>query len=134
MLTIGNNVTISTGVIFLLHDAAIGTATGGRYTDLLGKIIVGDDSFIGCGAIILPGVTIPPRTIVAAGAVLVKSPPITRGGVVVGGNPARVIETVDDYIKKAPEKGFNLNGVDQKKLEKLVSNSSGMLIERKQMR
>jgi len=57
-------------------------------------VIIGDDVWIGANATILSGVTIGPRTIVAAGAVVNKSFP--KGHVIVGGVPARVIKTLPD--------------------------------------
>lgn len=55
-------------------------------------VSIGDDVWIGANATILGGVTIGPRTIVAAGAVVSKSFP--NGHVIVGGVPARVIKTL----------------------------------------
>ena len=50
---------------------------------------IGDYVWIGAASIILPGVTIGPRSIVAAGSVVTKSFP---ADVVVGGNPAKIIK------------------------------------------
>lgn len=50
---------------------------------------IGDDVWIGGGALILPGVTIGNRAIIASGAVVTKDVP---SDVVVGGNPARIIK------------------------------------------
>lgn len=52
-------------------------------------ITIGDDCWIGGGAIILPGVTIGNRCIIGAGAVVTKSIPDNSLAV---GNPARVIK------------------------------------------
>lgn len=57
-------------------------------TDSPKSIVIGDDVWIGTGAIILPGVTIGNGSIIGAGAVVAKDIP---EGVVVVGNPARVI-------------------------------------------
>ena len=58
---------------------------------------VRDNCFIGAGAIILPGVTIGPNSIVAAGAVVNSDVP---DGMIVGGVPAKVIGTMTDFAEK----------------------------------
>lgn len=56
----------------------------------IGKpVTLGDDVWVGGGAIICPGVTLGDNVIVAAGAVVTKS---FGSNVVLGGNPARVIK------------------------------------------
>ncbi|WP_033343112.1 acyltransferase [Catenuloplanes japonicus] len=52
-------------------------------------ITVGDDVWIGSHVVILDGVTVGDRAVVAAGAVVTKDVP---AGAVVGGNPARVLK------------------------------------------
>lgn len=52
-------------------------------------IVIEDDCWIGANAVILPGIHLGPRTIVGAAAVVTKSFP--KGGVVIGGNPARIL-------------------------------------------
>lgn len=54
-------------------------------------VTIGDNVWIGGGAIICPGVTIGNNAVVAAGAVVVKPVP---SNTVVGGNPARFIKTI----------------------------------------
>lgn len=56
-------------------------------------ISIGDYVWIGAGAIILPGVTIGEGAVVAAGAVVTKN---VEPRMIVAGNPARVIKSVDD--------------------------------------
>jgi len=59
----------------------------------IGKpVTLGDDVWVGGGAIICPGVTLGNNVIVAAGAVVTKS---FGDNVVLGGNPARVIKQLD---------------------------------------
>ena len=56
-------------------------------------ITIGNNVWIGGGAIICPGVTLGDNTVVAAGAVVTKSFP---NDVVIGGNPAKVIKTINN--------------------------------------
>ena len=51
-----------------------------------GPIIIGKNTWIGAGAIILPGVELGNNTIVGAGAVVTKS--FKEGDMIIGGNPA----------------------------------------------
>jgi len=53
-------------------------------------IVIGADAFVGVRAIVLPGVSIGPRAVVGAGAVVAKDVPANS---IVAGNPARIIGT-----------------------------------------
>ncbi|MDQ0483653.1 maltose acetyltransferase domain-containing protein [Guptibacillus hwajinpoensis] len=55
-------------------------------------VTIGDNVWIGGGAIINPGVTIGDNVVVGAGAVVTNNIP---SNVVIGGNPARVIKQLD---------------------------------------
>ncbi|MDM4018115.1 sugar O-acetyltransferase [Roseiconus lacunae] len=55
-------------------------------------VTVGNDVWIGGRAILCPGVTIGDRSVVGAGAVVTKDVP---DGVLVAGNPARVLRTLE---------------------------------------
>lgn len=57
------------------------------------EVRIGDYTWIGMNVVILPGVLLGPRTIVAAGSVVTKSFP--DGYCVIGGNPARLIKELD---------------------------------------
>lgn len=57
--------------------------------DECGKpIAIGDNVWIGGGAIICPGVTIGKRSVIGAGSIIVKNVP---DGVVVAGNPGKIL-------------------------------------------
>ena len=59
-------------------------------------IEINENVFIGAGARILPGVSVGPNAIVAAGAIVNKD---VLPGTVVGGVPARVIGSFEDLMK-----------------------------------
>lgn len=56
------------------------------------KVEIGDYTWIGMGAIIMPDVKLGPRTIVGAGSIVTHSFP--EGYCVVGGNPAKLIKNL----------------------------------------
>lgn len=64
-----------------------------RRTHELGRpVTIGEDVWIGGGAIILPGVTIGDRSVIGAGSVVTKDVP---SDVVAVGNPCRVLKRLD---------------------------------------
>lgn len=96
LVSIGNNVTL-TGVKILTHDASTQIPYG---LTKVGKVTIGNEVFIGHGTIILPNVSIGNRVVVGAGSVVTKNIPDNS---VAAGNPARVIGTYDDFLKKHEE-------------------------------
>ena len=72
--------------IILAHDYAT-RRHGGGFEQVTR---IGANCFIGCGSIILPGVTIGDQVIVGAGSVVTKDVP---AGSIVGGNPAKVLRS-----------------------------------------
>jgi len=64
-------------------------------------VTIGDDVWIGAGAIVLPGVTVGAGSIVAAGAVVTKTVPAMT---VVGGVPAASLRDVPQAADATPRK------------------------------
>lgn len=98
LVSIGNNVTLSSCTI-LGHDGVI-KILNARYNkklDSVGPVIIKDNCFVGYGAIVMPRVTIGPDSIVAAGAIVTKDVP---PGVVVGGNPARILCRTSELVER----------------------------------
>lgn len=87
-VTIGNNVLLGPAVQLNTPLHPMDAAERRSGLEYARPITVGDDVWIGGGAIICPGVTIGPRSVVGAGSVVVKDVP---PDVLVAGNPARVI-------------------------------------------
>lgn len=98
LIEIGDWVAVAGGVSFLTHDGGVYIFRD-KYPDVqrFGKIVIRDHCMIGQNAILLPGITIGPRAIVAAGAVVARDVP---PGTIVGGVPARVISSVETYQKR----------------------------------
>ena len=103
---LGNNVHFADCTL-IGHDGAVAMLSDGLgiQVDAVGKIDIRDNVFVGYQAILLPGVTVGPNAIVASGAVVSKDVP---PGTVVGGIPAKVIGTFDDYVRKLEERTATL--------------------------
>ena len=89
LISIGNNVTITSGVRFLTHDGStwlFKDEKGRRFN--YKRIKIGNNIFIGVNSIIMPGVIIDDDVIVASGSVVTKSIP---KGSIVAGVPAKII-------------------------------------------
>lgn len=93
LLEIGDNVTISDARI-LMHDASTRMPLG--YTKV-GKVIIGNNVYIGADAIVLPGVKIGNNVIIGAGAVISKN---VEDNSVMAGNPAKRICSYDEFIER----------------------------------
>lgn len=108
LISLHNNVVVCANVEMITHDVIYrvirnnptfqdSVAGSGQY---LNKIEIMDNVMIGAHSVILPGVKIGPNAMVAAGSVVVKDVP---EGVIVGGNPAKVIGTMDAFVAKRCE-------------------------------
>lgn len=99
LITIGENVQITRGVVILSHDYGWSVIKG-KYGDVVGHqepISIGDNVFIGMNSIILAGSNVGSNVIIGAGSIVTGNIP---SNTVVAGVPARVICTLDDYREK----------------------------------
>ena len=90
-VTIGNNVFIAPNVGLYTAGHPLDVRRRNQYFEYAKPITIGDNVWIGGGVQVMPGVTIGACSVVAGGSVVVKDVP---AGVVVAGNPARVIRTL----------------------------------------
>ncbi|GEA61979.1 acyltransferase [Vibrio comitans] len=109
-VTIGERVTVKSGVyiwdgITIQDDVFIGPCVAftndkkprsKHYPESFLKTVIEKGASIGANATILPGITIGEGAMVGAGAVVTKNVP--KNAVVVG-NPARVINTIENKTK-----------------------------------
>lgn len=119
LISIGNNVAVTGGVRIHTHGGARVARRQFPNFDVFGKVVIEDWAYIGSCAQIMPGVTIGKGSMVAAGAIVTKSVP---PGMVVAGNPAKIICTVEDYIERNKKYNLNSKGMDSKSKQEFLLN------------
>ena len=103
LVEIGDDCLISFGVTFLTHDGSRKICL--KYIDeakrdniiTWEKIKIGNNVFVGCHSIIMPGVNIGNDVVVGAGSIVTKDIP---DGQVWAGNPAKFIKMTRDLANK----------------------------------
>ena len=132
LISIGNNVTITSGVVLLTHDGSLwlmNDEKGRRY--MFRRVSIGNNVFIGVNSIIMPGVKIEDNVIVAAGSIVTKSVP---KGVIIAGNPAKIIGSYETYRNDVLENYISDKDMDytldyQKRIESVIDNSFKKYLE-----
>ena len=117
LIEIGNHVQITSGTKFFTHGGAWVLRSKYPKIDFFGKISVGNNVYIGNNSLILPGVTIKSNVIVAAGSVVTKS---VSEGLIVGGNPAKKIGTIENFEKKILNYNINSKGMSYEEKKHLL--------------
>lgn len=128
LVTIGNNVQLTRGVAIHTHGGGNVIRREIPDFDTFGKVIIKDWAYIGAHAQIMPGVTIGEGSIVAAGSIVTKSVP---DAMVVGGCPAKILCSVEDYKERNIKynlKTKGLSALDKKAY--LLSLSDDMFIRK----
>lgn len=103
MITIGDNVNITQGVVLLTHDYSwcVSCIVDGTINGSVGFITIGNNVFIGFNSIIMKNVEIGDNVIIGAGSVVTKN---CEPNSVYAGNPAKKIMSLEDFQKKRESK------------------------------
>lgn len=120
LVEIGDDCVVSSNVAFVTHDHSINKVC--EKSNLFGKIKIGNNCFIGQGAMLLYGVELADNIIVASGSVVTKS--FHEHDIIVGGNPAKKISTWNEFRKKNADKAayrYELQNILRGEDDKLIS-------------
>ncbi len=96
LVTFGSRVAVATDVTVIASSSANNSALSTHpyileHVIKIAPVRIGDDAWLGAQCIVLPGVTIGERSVVAAGALVSRD---VAPGTVVAGIPARMIRTL----------------------------------------
>ncbi|MEC4114935.1 acyltransferase [Myroides pelagicus] len=114
LIKIGKGCRIAKGVSFFTH--------GGLWSqrkkldenlDFFGKVNIGNYTYIGEDAKIMPGVTIGNDVIIGAGSVITKSVP---DGKICAGNPGRIVGETNSFVERIRK--YNINSKGKSYIEK----------------
>lgn len=125
LIEIGNNTTVSFDVAFVTHDAGtrvlrnLAKNEKEKQTVIYGKIVVGNNCFIGCRSTILPGVTIGDNVIIGAGSVVNRDIPSNS---VAAGVPCRVICSLEEYKEKHKDDFLYMVNLPYEEKKKFLTN------------
>lgn len=128
LISIGNNVTLSSKVHILAHDASTKRHLG--YTKI-GRVEIGDNVFVGACTIIMPGTSIGENSIIGGASVVTKDVPSNE---VWAGNPAKYVCSLKDYLKKFSDlqkfdKNYRINSISENmKKELLTATENGICL------
>lgn len=125
LIEIGDNVTITQNITFHTHDGGVGLFRK-EYPgiNIFGKIIIGNNVFIGSDSIILPGVKVGNNVIIATGSVISRD---VLDNSVVAGVPARRIKSYDEYKNKCLRNAVYIFETDEIKRKKEILDKLKLL-------
>ncbi|MFC5623262.1 acyltransferase [Algoriphagus winogradskyi] len=130
LIKIGNNCQITNGVKFFTHGGAGAVRLKHPKFDCFGKIEIGDFVYFGTNSLIMPGVTIGNNVLIAAGSVVVSSIP---ENVVIGGNPARIICSIEQYLERNLTFNLNTKGLSDTEKRKVILSNIDKLIKKEML-
>ena len=120
LITIGNNVRITSNVRFITHDGGVWVIRNMNNMpeiDKFGTISIGNNVMIGTDSIIMPNSRIGNNCIIGAGTVVTKEIPDNS---VVAGVPGKIICTIEEYYRKNKDVFLNTKGLDKAAKQKIL--------------
>lgn len=121
LIEIGDNVQTSTNVYFINHDGGVGVLRNLykdlKKIDLIKKIVIGNNVFIGFNVTILLGTKIGDNVIIGAGSVVRGE---LKSNSVYAGVPVKYICSLDDYKEKNDSFFLNTFSIEPVKKEKIL--------------
>jgi len=119
LIELGDYVQITDGVHLFTHGGGWVLRHGGGNSDYdsFGKIVIGNNVYIGNNACIMPGITIGNNVVIGATAVVTKNVP---DNVVVAGNPAKIVNTIDRYMEKMLPYNLHCKNMNDKEKKKYL--------------
>lgn len=128
LITIGNNCQLTHGCKIFTHGGCNVLRDKYPNFDVFGKVVIGNWVYIGTNALIMPGVSIGDNVLVAAGSVVTKSIP---NNVVVAGNPAKIVCSIDDYFNRNKVFDIHTKGLSfEAKKKKILSLNDEFLMKK----
>lgn len=123
LVTLGNHVTVTAGVSFITHDGGVWVFRSEHPDiDVFGPITVGDNTFIGVGATLMPGVTIGSNSVIGARSVVTRDVP---SDTVVAGCPARVIRTTAEYWERVAPRATHIRSLPYEEKRRILLEHFG---------
>lgn len=119
----GNDCLFAYDVRLITHDG--GTNVLNRLynieprVDKMGKIKIGNNTYFGMGAFVMPNVTIGNNCIIGAMSVVTKDVP---DNMVMAGIPARAICTVEEYYNKSKDSLYPTKDLSREEKRKYFEN------------
>lgn len=118
LIEIGDNVIITDNVSFITHDGGVGIFRKEYpFMNVFGKIIIGNNVFIGSSTFILPGVKIGNNVVIGAGSIITRNIP---DNFVAAGVPAKPVKKIEDYKRESLEKAVFIKELNRFKREKII--------------
>jgi acetyltransferase-like isoleucine patch superfamily enzyme len=129
LIEIGDKVQITAGVKFFNHGGGWVFRNEIPGFDTFGKIKISNNVYIGNNCLIMPGVSIGNNIIIAAGSVITKS--FTEDGVIIAGNPGKIIGKVNDLKERLLPYNLDLKGLTAKeKKDYLLEQPDSVFIKK----